>query len=404
MLFLLIIAYTGFIKSSIPAGSQTNAVEDALRILAPYETRAHREAILELAEDYSAVSGHKKVQVEFISGENYKKEIGMRLDMGDNADIIICDNVIMPALIDMNVFADISSRLYPGNTAPYYPNLWENTKNNGKVYGMPFTVDPYVLFYNKDLLEKYHELPPQTWEDLTRVCDSVESGLGNYGLGLATKYPEEATASYMQLLYAAGGTLRELNGESGLRALGLLRELGKRHQIPEDAINWSGRDLSYMFVKGNIAMMVNKMSNAEILRSAGVSFEVGVKELPMDKKYANLLCGENIGITATADYSSALDFLLYLGNEEVAAKVADGLDTIPVLIQAPYCRKAMALSEKEAADEILCGVTRSSYGSWFDISAAVSDGLYQILSKPDTSVKQTADAMQDKVRMAIIDQ
>lgn len=402
VLLLLLVAYAGFVRDSTPEQPQQEENEAVLRILAPYEIQKHREALLNLAEEYSAVPGHKKAEIEFISAENYKKEIGMRSDMAENADIIICDNVIMPALIDMGVFVDITDELGREITAVYYPTLWENTKSDGKIYGMPFTFDPYVLFYNEALLEKYDVDPPETWEELATACDSVE-GLGNYGIGFAAKYSEEATACYMQILYAAGGTLREINGDSGLKTLELLAGFARRRQIPEDAINWSSTDMAFMYAKGNIALMMNKMSSAEILRSADGNLRVQSTVLPMDRKYAYLLHGENIGITTTADYESALDFLLYLSQVETAEKVAEGLDTIPVLIEAKYRQKEMGLSEADCLTEVQYGVSKSSYGSWFDISAAISDGIYRILSDPEASVEKTANEMQDKVRMAIID-
>ena len=49
------------------------------------------------------------------------------------------------------------------------------------------------------------------------------------------------------------------------------------------------------------------------------------------------------------------------------------------------------------------GVTKGAYDSWFDISAAVANGIYEILHERNVSVQEIGDAMQDKVRVAIID-
>lgn len=122
-------------------------------VLSAYETKLHQQILNEVAENYSSRSGCAKVIMEFIPKENFKKEICLRMDNGKTADLIICDNGMMPALIDMGVFADISEYVEEScQDSMNFQKLWNTTMDDGKYYGIPFTCDPYVLFYNLSLI------------------------------------------------------------------------------------------------------------------------------------------------------------------------------------------------------------------------------------------------------------
>ena len=46
----------------------------------------------------------------------------------------------------------------------------------GRVYGVPSRVDGGMLYYRKDLLERYGFSPPRTWDDLVRQADVIVEG------------------------------------------------------------------------------------------------------------------------------------------------------------------------------------------------------------------------------------
>src|SRR5699024_775559 len=49
----------------------------------------------------------------------------------------------------------------------FYPELWDATLYEGDSYGIPFTTDTRILYYNKDMFEEVGldpEAPPTTWD------------------------------------------------------------------------------------------------------------------------------------------------------------------------------------------------------------------------------------------------
>ncbi len=47
---------------------------------------------------------------------------------------------------------------------------------DGKLVAMPWFADAGLLYYRKDLLEKYNRPAPQTWADLTATAQTIQEG------------------------------------------------------------------------------------------------------------------------------------------------------------------------------------------------------------------------------------
>lgn len=57
----------------------------------------------------------------------------------------------------------------------FFKATWANNQINGRVYAVPAFLDTGMLFYRQDLLEKYNEPVPETWEDLTRIAEKIQT-------------------------------------------------------------------------------------------------------------------------------------------------------------------------------------------------------------------------------------
>lgn len=406
ILILFIIAgdyYRNSVKESqavVPA-----AESKVLRILAPYETVADSRMLRDIAGGYSKVEGNPKVEIITISKNDFKKEICMNLDQDELADLIICDNSIMPALINLNVLRDISDYIYETSKVPhYFLGQWNNTRSDGKYYGIPFTCDPYVLIWNKNLFEKHNVSVPENWEELKAAARKVQE-VGINGIGIGAKQPEEVTAFFIQLLYSTGGSIREINGEGGMKVFELLNYLKNNKLLPVKCINWNQLDLSNKFIDGEIAMMINNLSALSVIKAGNVDFEVGAAAVPFEKKENYMFHGKNIGISVTADYEASIQFLDYITQKSIVRQIAEATESIPVQVDVEYDFEddGYAIGKEFIQKQKEHGIAKSSLNSWFDISAAISEGVYRLISESDPPIRDIADTMQDKVRIAIIE-
>lgn len=87
----------------------------------------------------------------------------------------------------------------------FLPTSWSAVTTDGKIYGIPEeNVAVAVVFYNKDLFQKYHLNPPATWADLMNVV-KVFSTHGVAPFALANKNKWTGSMYYMYLVDRLGG-------------------------------------------------------------------------------------------------------------------------------------------------------------------------------------------------------
>lgn len=407
VIIIIFIIVNSHFRNSLRQSQETGpaAERKVLRILAPYENEASSKMLKDIANQYSLIENNPIVEIETISKNDFKKEICMNLDKDQLADLIICDNSIMPALINLNVLRDLTNYINGTFKAAHYSlRQWNNTRSNGKYYGIPFTCDPYVLICNKNLLDKNNVYPPENWEELKVAARKVQRA-GINGIGIGVRQPEEITALFLQLLYTTGGSIREINGEGGMKVFELLNYLKKNKLLPVRCINWNQLDLTNKFIDGEIAMMINNLSALSVIKASNVDFEVETIAVPFDKKENYMYHGKNIGISITADYEASIKFLDYITQKSIVKQVAEATESIPVQVDVEYNfeNDGYMISREFIMKQKEHGIAKSSLNSWFDISAAISEGIYQLISETDPSVKSIADTMQDKVRIAIIE-
>ncbi len=406
-IMLILLIYAGNYYKSFRETPVDNQIKDGkvLRILAPYENTANSKMLKDIANQYSNIKNNPRVEIEFISKNDFKKEICMNLDQDQLADLILCDNSIMPALINLNVLRDISTYIDETSLeSHYYLEQWNNTRSDGKYYGIPFTCDPYVLIWNKNLFRKNNVAVPITWDDLKTAARKAEE-VGINGIGIAARQPEEITAFFIQMLYTTGGSIREINGDGGMKVFELIDYLKRNKLIPEECINWNQLDLTNNFIDGEIAMMINSLSALSVIKESDIDFEVGVAAVPYEKKENYMFHGKNIGISITADYEASIKFLNYVTQKSIVKQIAEETEIIPAQVDVDYNfeKDGYVVSKEFIQKQKEHGIAKSSLNSWFDISAAISDGVYQLISETNPSIINIADTMQDRVRIAIID-
>src|SRR5262245_58995282 len=82
-----------------------------------------------------------------------------------NVDVV-WPGIIKTHLLDLTPYTN-------GAEKEHFPAIVQNNTVDGKLLAMPWFTDAGVLYYRKDLLAKYGEKPPTTWEELTATAKKV---------------------------------------------------------------------------------------------------------------------------------------------------------------------------------------------------------------------------------------
>ncbi len=188
---------------------------------------------------------------------------------GDRVDCIFSELTWIPDLVDAGLAMPLDDVLDQEFLDDYYSNILEAHTVDGKLYGAPLYVSPFILFYNKDLFEKAGldpEKPPTTYDEMLEMAEALsklttEDGNKIYAFGEPTASTIEI-GSYTQAFVANfGGQVLDENGglaidnEGFRQAAEMLQLLDEKGYNPQNA---KPKDLRNLFALGQLAMYYDK--------------------------------------------------------------------------------------------------------------------------------------------------
>jgi trehalose/maltose transport system substrate-binding protein len=135
---------------------------------APYEDAA--------AKKFTEATG---INVQVIRGQQSATdrlaEYRQQLAAG-SADIDVYQiDVIWPGI--MAEYAEDLTAAFPNAKSDFFPAIVENNTVDGKLGSIPWFTDAGLLYYRKDLLQKYgYSNPPATWAELEEQAKKIQDG------------------------------------------------------------------------------------------------------------------------------------------------------------------------------------------------------------------------------------
>lgn len=147
-----------------------------------------------LVEAFEKENPDIKVKVTDIGGTDYDTKIPVLLSSGDTSDVITIKSMpIYTSLVEKNQLMPLDDMVASSglDMSPYCGSD-EGIKIDGKLYGLPFRNDYYLLYYNKTIFDNAGVPYPSndmTWEEYRELAKQLTSGEGNdkiYGSYLHT--------------------------------------------------------------------------------------------------------------------------------------------------------------------------------------------------------------------------
>jgi len=219
---------------------------------------------------------------------------------------------------------------------------------SGKLVALPVYVDGGVLYYRKDLLEKYgYSKLPETWEELLEYSLRVQRGERKkspqfFGFVWQGAQYEGLVCTFLEFASSRGGgiTFRKgrlvLNTGPNVEALTFMRDLIHRYRIspPNTYTEMKEEEVRMFFQEGN-ALFERNWPYAWALhqsKDSKVRGKVGIAPLPKFKggRRASTLGGWHIGISRFSDTKrESLEFLKFVLSYEVQKRLALNLGWNP---------------------------------------------------------------------------
>jgi trehalose/maltose transport system substrate-binding protein len=323
-------------------------------------------------------------------------------------DVIMIDvvwpGVIKDHLVDLKKYSK-------GAESKHFPAIVANNTVDGKLLGMPWFTDAGLLFYRKDLVEKYGLKAPNTWEELTAAATKIQEGERKAGSAdfqgfvFQAKAYEGLTCDALEWVASfGGGEIVDKAGNITINNPGAAKALDTAASwigtiAPGGVLNYGEEDARGVWQNGKAAFMRN-WPYAWSLGQAPDSVikgKIGVAALPSGSgtgaKKAATLGGWQLAVSKYSkniDASAAL--AMYMTSPEVQKKRAVGGSYNPTIPELYKDKEIVAANPfmAELLDVFTNAVARPATATGLkypEVSNAFWDAAHDVMEKKSTGAE-----------------
>lgn len=219
-----------------------------------------------------------EIKFELIPWANYEEKWATAISNGEGPDIGYMYAEMYPTYISSGAVVDMADMIDDA-TKEEYLYIDRGYMMDGQ-YGIPIVTGvPFVLYYNKDILDSLGESAPETWEDFKRICEKAtqdtdgDGKIDQYGYAVGLNSGDMSNLyilnSYIySLIWQAGGDIyaddlksARYNDEKAVEAIEFFKSL--QPYMPENLMAISGTDaFTTIFAEGKAAFGVTRSSQS----------------------------------------------------------------------------------------------------------------------------------------------
>jgi ABC-type glycerol-3-phosphate transport system substrate-binding protein len=409
---ILAIAFSVFMVCEAFAGgskeeNKPKAGQVNLRWFQTAATSSEIDQWRELAADVTKKFPHITVTLETIDWNNYWTKLPAQIAAGNTQDILYMQNLrtkgfVTKGCIPLDDYVKADKSL---NFNDFVKGIIDGLSVDGNLYGLPYDVGPYLLFYNADLFDKYGIPYPDENMDLDSFVERAKrlTRDGNYGFAVSIHWDR-----WVPFIWGNGG---EFNDDAGkyyvtkpevVEAIkfyaGLIRDLKVAHPIADTGNQYQDREYFY---SGKVGMYVDGPWNITNIKKFS-KFKFGVAPFPIGMKGTRVTPTMGSGFTVskfTKHPKEAYQAITALTSKESLEKLAIWGRALPARISAQPAFyqgnsevlglvKAMELSSKPGVSR-----TYSMPANWQEAYVTLLNNLTQPvllgIKSPEAAAEET---------------
>lgn len=331
-------------------------------------------------------------------------------------DVFMID-VVWPGILG-NYFIDLKK--YAGDSAnEHFPAIIKNNTLKDKLVAMPWFTDAGLLYYRKDLLQKYSEKVPETWEEFTATAKKIQDAerkAGNdkmWGYVWQGKAYEGLTCNAIEWVSSHnGGTIVDTSGKVTINNPGAIKALQTAKGwvgtiSPKGVLSYGEEEARGAFQAGNAVFMRNWPYAWALANGADsvIKDKVGITALPKgakDGQGAAALGGQQLAVSKfSKNPELAADLVMFLtGKDEQKRRAIVGAynPTIKSLYQDKEVLAANPF-QGQLYNTFVNATPRPSTvagGNYNKVSSEFWSAVYSVLSEgkePAASLKELDDKL-----------
>lgn len=343
-----------------------------------------------------------ELDVQIIPWDTYEEKYMTGINADEGLDVGYMYVEMFPTYIDSGAVVDMSEYLSDEDYEEYL--YLDKGEMMGGQYGVPIvTGNPFIMYYNKDILDELGEKAPETWEDFKRICEKAtkdtdgDGKIDQYGYAAGFNNGDMSplyllNSYYYSLLWQSGSDIYNddlksvrFNDEAGVKAVEYLKSLTP--YMPEDYMSLAATDaFSSVFGGGKAAFAC-----ARAMQAQTESFKETYPDLNWD--YVTSLKGEQYGTFGAAD---CLTLMSACENKELGMKLIKYMvgSEVMTAYHKEHFGAPMTADEPYQGDEKLERILTEDRDKWRPLQAGPcgSDILLNLTSQLQAVMSGDAEA------------
>ena len=318
---------TGQPAEAAPAGETSGSSEEVTEI-SFWDGNWQEGVWPEIEARWNEEYPHIKVNAEFqadLANDKYM----LALTNGTAPDVLSCALDWVTTFGNAGLLAPLDEYVARDgmDTGQFVKGAIDAATVDGKLYGLPFRSETYVLFYNKDILaEAGYTEPPATWDEVLEVAAACTKG-DVYGYGLCGTNYSNFSFQYITMLRSSGGsilsadnTLSALDSEAAVRTAQVYKDL--MAYAPASVLENDNIANRTLFASGKVAMYMSGIYDLEeiVKTNPELNFACVMAPTADGAERGSILGGWSVAVSGSSkEQEAAWEFVQFLSRPDIAA-------------------------------------------------------------------------------------
>lgn len=201
-------------------------------------------------------------------------------------DVLAVDTIWVQEFARAGWIEPLDALLPPAEHEVVFPSAIRAATFDGRLYAVPWYMDAGVLYYRRDLLDRYGFAPPRTWPALARIARMIleeEHDPALTGFVWQGKQYEGLVCVALEFLWGNGADLFDEDPRAAVEALAAMRELILPGRVSPPTVATADEEATrHLFGAGHAIFMRNWPYAWSLLQAEGapVRGKIGLAPLP----------------------------------------------------------------------------------------------------------------------------
>lgn len=228
--------------------------------------------------------------------QNYFQKLHMLVAANLAPDVMFINNLNMPVYASGNILSDLNYSLSNSSKIShedFFPQSLKTMSYNRNLMAIPRDISNIVIYYNKDLFDKYNvEYPQEDWtfEEFLEKAQQLTIDINNdkkidiFGISFETN-----AIFFLPFVWSQGGNLFDkknqhfaLAEKNSCTALQFYADLRNNYQVAPTAAEAGNSTMAQMFMQQKLAMFISGRWSVPRFRT-DLDFEWDIASFPSGK-------------------------------------------------------------------------------------------------------------------------